>query len=73
VPDGFFGVMWDRAATRAPGDEQERQWALVAQSGVQAVRAVVAGARAQPVDSPGAFSSRPALEAYAASARRFPR
>lgn len=42
--------MCDRAATRAPADEHEQQWGLMAQSGVQSVRAVVSWVRAQPVE-----------------------
>jgi hypothetical protein len=49
VPDGFYGVMWDRASTRATAAEQDQQWALMAQSGVQTARAVVSWANAQPV------------------------
>jgi hypothetical protein len=48
VPRGFHGVMWDRAATRAPAVELEQQWALMAQSGVESVRTVFSWARAQP-------------------------
>jgi polysaccharide biosynthesis protein PslG len=49
-PQGFYGVMWDRAAARAPADEQERQWGLMAQSGVESARAVVSWRRAQPAE-----------------------
>jgi polysaccharide biosynthesis protein PslG len=48
VPHGFHGVMWDRAATRAPAADLEQQWALMAQSGVESVRTVFSWARAQP-------------------------
>ena len=48
VPRGFFGVMWDRAATEAPAAEQEAQWALMASSGVESVRTVFNWALAQP-------------------------
>jgi hypothetical protein len=48
VPRGFYGVMWDRAATDAPDTEQEAQWALMASSGVESVRTVFNWARAQP-------------------------
>jgi hypothetical protein len=47
VPQGFYGVMWDRAATQAPADEQEAQWSLMAQSGVESVRTVFSWASAQ--------------------------
>jgi hypothetical protein len=48
VPTGFHGVMWDRAATRAPGAEQERHWALMAESGVESVRTVLWWRESQP-------------------------
>jgi hypothetical protein len=56
VPQGFYGAMWDRAATRASAGEQEQQWALMAQSGVESVRTVFSWAKAQPVEG-----SRPDL------------
>ncbi|MGH2741263.1 MAG: hypothetical protein ACRDN8_02025 [Thermoleophilaceae bacterium] len=49
-PRGFYGVMWDRAATRAPDAEQDEQWALMAESGVESVRTVFSWAKAQPVE-----------------------
>jgi polysaccharide biosynthesis protein PslG len=52
VPRGFHGVMWDRAATWAPFAEQEQQWALMAQSGVESVRTVFSWAKAQPSEGP---------------------
>jgi hypothetical protein len=48
VPRGFYAVMWDREATDAPDAEQERQWSLMARSGVESVRTVFSWARAQP-------------------------
>ena len=48
VPQGFYGVMWDRGATEAVDAEQEEQWALMARSGVESVRTVFNWARAQP-------------------------
>lgn len=48
VPRGFYGVMWDRAATLAPLAEQEQQWSLMARSGVEGVRTVFNWALAQP-------------------------
>jgi Beta-galactosidase len=50
VPRGFHGVMWDRAATRAPAADLEQQWASMAQSGVESVRTVFSWARAQPTE-----------------------
>jgi hypothetical protein len=50
VPQGFHGVMWDRAAVRAPAEDLEQQWALMAQSGVESVRTVFSWARAQPTE-----------------------
>jgi hypothetical protein len=49
VPEGFFGVTWDREATHAPEAEQDAQWALMAGHGVETVRIVFSWARAQPV------------------------
>ena len=48
VPRGFFGVMWDRDAARAPEAAQEEQWSLMSSSGVESVRTVFSWARAQP-------------------------
>ena len=45
---GFYAVMWDRDATKAPLAEQEAQWALMARSGVESVRTVFSWALAQP-------------------------
>ena len=50
VPHGFYGVMWDGAATRAPDSLQTEQWDLMARSGVESVRTAFSWARAQPVD-----------------------
>jgi Beta-galactosidase len=48
VPRGFYAVMWDRDATKAPVAEQQGQWALMARSGVESVRTVFSWAQAQP-------------------------
>ena len=48
TPEGFFGVMWDRGVTGSQPWEQEDQWTLMAQSGVQSVRTVFNWATAQP-------------------------
>ena len=47
VPERFFGVMWDREATKAPEAEQDAQWALMARSGVKTVRTVFWWSKAQ--------------------------
>jgi hypothetical protein len=47
-PRGFYGVMWDRAASSAPPTAQDEQWALMARSGVETVRTAVPWAAAQP-------------------------
>jgi hypothetical protein len=47
APDGFFGAMWDREALRAPQAEQDAQWALMKQSGVETVRTVFWWSQAQ--------------------------
>jgi hypothetical protein len=48
VPQGFHGVMWDRAATGGTAAEQEAQWTLMAESGVESARIVFSWADAQP-------------------------
>src|SRR5919201_7115180 len=48
VPQGFFGVMWDGSAVNAPDDVQESQWALMASSGVESVRAIFSWDRVEP-------------------------
>jgi hypothetical protein len=48
VPEGFYGVMWDRAVTLAPPGVQDSQWDLMASSGVESVRTVFSWADAQP-------------------------
>ena len=48
VPQGFYGVMWDRAVTLAPPAVQDSQWDLMASSGVESARTVFSWADAQP-------------------------
>src|SRR5262245_3761096 len=48
LPQGFQGVMWDRAVRVAPADVQDAQWDLMAESGVESVRTVFTWAAAQP-------------------------
>jgi hypothetical protein len=48
VPEGFYGVNWNRAGTSAPGATQGRQFRLMARSGVESVRTVFSWAGAQP-------------------------
>jgi len=48
VPQGFFGVMYDRAVTRAAEADQDVQAALMARSGVESARTVFSWANAQP-------------------------
>jgi hypothetical protein len=50
VPHGFYGVMWDGAATRVPESLQTEQWDLMARSGVESVRTAFSWAKAQPAD-----------------------
>jgi hypothetical protein len=69
VPRGFYGVMWDRAATDAPAIEQETQWALMARSGVETVRTVFNWAGAQPRPGVTDFSSTDRVVGLAASHR----
>lgn len=53
VPRGFFGVMWDREAASAAPATQDRQWALMARTGVESVRTVLSWRRIEP--TPGSF------------------
>ncbi len=48
VPHGFYGVLWDGEVANAQAEQQESQWALMAQSGVESVRTVFSWAAAQP-------------------------
>ena len=57
VPFGFYGVMWDGDIATAPAKQQDRQWALMARSGVESVRTVFSWALAQPTaDGPLDFT-----------------
>jgi hypothetical protein len=57
VPHGFYGVMWDGEVQRAPAEQRDAQWALMARSGVESVRTVFSWAAAQPTsDGPRNFS-----------------
>jgi hypothetical protein len=57
VPHGFYGVVWDGEVASARAEQQEAQWALMAQSGVESVRTVFSWAAAQPtLDGPMNFS-----------------
>lgn len=66
VPRGFYGVMWDRDAASASDAAQERQWSLMASSGVESVRTVFSWARAQPNPRVTSFAETDALVARAA-------
>jgi hypothetical protein len=48
VPQGFFGVQYDRGVAVAPEGDQDVQNALMARSGVESARAVFSWAAAQP-------------------------
>jgi hypothetical protein len=54
VPRGFYGMVYDGAATQAPAAVQDAQFARMAQAGVESVRSVFSWADAQPVQG-GAF------------------
>jgi polysaccharide biosynthesis protein PslG len=58
VPQGFYGVMYDRAVAEASDEVQDSQWDLMASSGVESVRTVFswAGAQREGRDSPISFS-----------------
>jgi hypothetical protein len=49
VPEGFFGVMWDREIQDTPRDVQDAQWATMAAAGVESARAIFGWDLAQPV------------------------
>lgn len=57
VPQGFFGVMYDRDITRAPASQQDAHASLMARAGVESVRTVFSWAEAQPVPGPPDFSA----------------
>jgi hypothetical protein len=68
VPQGFYGVMWDRAATAAPDSQQAALWNLMARSGVETVRTEFLWARAQPVGGePPSFAETDRVVALAAA------
>jgi hypothetical protein len=68
VPHGFYGVMWDRAATGAPDADQTAQWNLMARSGVESVRTEFSWARAQPEGGqPPSFAATDRVVALAAA------
>jgi len=49
VPQGFYGVMYDSAGLRPPADaDQDRQFALMARSGVETVRLAFIWSNLQP-------------------------
>lgn len=48
APQGFYGVMWNRAATEVPKELHDAEFALMARSGVESVRTVFSWAAAQP-------------------------
>jgi hypothetical protein len=49
VPQGFYGMVYDGAATSAPASVQDAQFARMASAGVESVRTVFSWADAQPV------------------------
>ena len=70
VPQGFYGVMWDRGVEKAPPAVQEDEWALMARSGVESVRTPFVWAKMQ--DQAGAqpdFSETDRLVTRAAAHR----
>ena len=48
VPHGFYGVMYDGALPAAPLETQEKQFDLMARSGVESVRSVISWDGVQP-------------------------
>jgi hypothetical protein len=47
VPHGFFGTMWDGSVVNESDEVQDEQWALMARTGVESVRAVFSWGDAQ--------------------------
>jgi hypothetical protein len=68
VPQGFFGVMWDRAAASTDPSAQDRQWALMARTGVESVRTVLSWRRIEPRQ--GAFDFARTDQLVTLAARR---
>ena len=70
VPHGFYGVMWDRAATDASRSQQGTQWDLMARAGVESVRTTFWWDRAQPVaGEPPTFAATDRVVELAAARR----
>jgi hypothetical protein len=68
VPQGFFGVMYDRGVAGAPEGDQDAQNALMARSGVESARVVFSWAAAQP--QPGTAPDLSATDALVARMTR---
>ena len=67
VPQGFYGVVYDGAATQASPAVQDAQFAQMARAGVESVRAVFSWAAAQPAQGgPFDFTASDELVALAA-------
>jgi Beta-galactosidase len=69
VPVGFYGMMYDGAISVAPRAVQEAEFARMARSGVESVRAVFPWAGAQPVPGPINFTATDQLVGLAAAHR----
>jgi hypothetical protein len=70
VPQGFYGAVWDAGLARSSPGTRERQWALMARSGVESVRTVFSWDEAQPSpDAPPSFVATDRLVALAARHR----
>ena len=70
VPRGFYGVMWNRAATSVPEELHDAQFARMARAGVESVRTVFYWSAAQPVaGEPPGFAATDHVVALAAARR----
>jgi len=70
VPRGFYGVMWNRAATTVPEELHAGQFARMARAGVESVRTVFYWSSAQPVPGePPSFAATDRVMALAAPRR----
>ena len=70
MPQGFYGVQWDRDVAAAPAEVQDAQWGKMAQSGVEAVRTVFHWGEAQPApETPPSFAKTDPIVERAARRR----
>ena len=70
APPGFYGATWDRGVARSSDGDQDRQWGVMARTGVESARAMFSWATAQPgAGDPFDFERTDRLVALAARHR----